>query len=93
MNNLLIICAVIAVIALIALLIFFAFIIYHQMLLLNEVNKRLMLDAKESRDHERITNEEYSNLVQEFNNRTNVEMSKDIFNTEENETFDPHDYS
>ena len=90
MNNVLIICAVVA---LIALLIFFAFIIYHQMLLLNEVNKRLMMQVKESIDHERITTEEYSNLVQEFNNRTNVEMPKDIFNTEENETFDPHDYS
>lgn len=90
MNNVLIICAVIA---LIALLIFFAFIIYHQMLLLNEVNKRLMMEAKESRDHERLTAEEYSNLVQEFNNRPNVELPKNILDTEEDETFDPHDYS
>lgn len=91
MNNVLIICTVIA---LVALLIFFAFIIYHQMLLLNEVNKRLMMEAKESRDHERLTAEEYSSLVQEFNNRNTIETSKSILNDEEDETpFDPHDYS
>lgn len=90
MSNVLIICAVIA---LIALLIFFAFIIYHQMLLLNEVNKRLMMQVKESIDHERITAEEYSNLVQEFNSRPTVELPKNVLDTEEDEPFDPHDYS
>jgi hypothetical protein len=91
MTNIIIICTAIV---LVALLIFFAFIIYHQMLLLNEVNKRLMMDAKESRDHERTTSEEYSALVQEFNNRTTVDTTKNILSEDEDETpFDPHDYS
>jgi hypothetical protein len=91
MTNVLIICTAIV---LVALLLFFAFIIYHQMLLLNEVNKRLMMDAKESRDHERTTSEEYSALVQEFNNRTTVDTVKNILPEDEDETpFDPHDYS
>lgn len=91
MTNVLIICTAIV---LVALLLFFAFIIYHQMLLLNEVNKRLMMDAKESRDHERTTSEEYSALVQEFNSRTTVDATKNILPEDEDETpFDPHDYS
>ena len=90
MNNVLIVCGVIAIVAI---LILFAFIIYHQMLLLNEVNKRLMMQLKESIDHERITVDEYSNLVQEFNNKPIVDTSKNILDTEEDEPFDPHDYS
>lgn len=89
MYTTLIICAVIAIIAL---LIFFGFIIYHQMLLLNEVNKRLMMQARESLEKERLTQEEYSNLVQEFNNRTDTKTQEN-FDLDMEEPFDPHNYS
>jgi predicted Holliday junction resolvase-like endonuclease len=60
-----------------------AIIIYHQMLLINEVNKRIFVFAKEAIDKERITMEEYTKIIQE----QNVELQNKV---EQEETFNPH---
>lgn len=81
-------------------LLFFAFIIYHQMLLINEVNKRLMLMTKESIDKERMTQDNYMDLLNQYNDVVN-EQTISNNNKETNindelgdmdEPFDPHNY-
>ena len=59
----------------IAIVIILTIIIYNQMLLLNEVNKRLLLIAKESIDKERSTQEELSDALLELQSRANEEQS------------------
>ena len=55
-----------AVIALILIAIILAIVIYNQMLLLNQVNKRLLLMTKESIEKERITMDELQERLDEF---------------------------
>ena len=52
----------IAVLAFIIVIIL-AVILYHQMLLINEVNKRLLLMTKESIEKERLTMEELQDMI------------------------------
>ena len=49
--------------ALVSALIIFAVILYHQMLMVNEVNKRLLLITQESIERERITKEEQQDAL------------------------------
>ena len=55
-----IICLAAVVVVIVAVL---TILVYNQMLLLNEVNKRLLLMAKESVDRERATMEELQNAL------------------------------
>ena len=55
-----IICIAVLVIAIVIVL---AILVYNQMLLLNEMNKRLLLLAKEAIEHERMTQEELQDAL------------------------------
>lgn len=94
MNNVLYICLAIIFVAI---LLLFAFIIYHQMLLLNEVNKRLMLMTKESIERERLTQEEYAALLSNYQNsvneQTTVQQEEALELIDDDEPFSPHDYN
>ena len=69
----------------VAIVIVLTILVYNQMLLLNEVNKRLLLLAKESIDKERITQEELQDAlvtIEQMSNETapnnSVQQSKDL---------------
>ena len=66
-----------------------AILLYNQMLLYNEVNKRLLLMAKESIDKERSTHEELQEALQELQDKVNGEQTNT--NLQE-EPFNPHTY-
>jgi type II secretory pathway pseudopilin PulG len=76
-----------AVILLIAVLL--AIIIYNQMLLLNEVNKRLLLLAAESIEKERITMAELNKAIQDQYSLTPVPGQEGEMPQPE-KPFDPH---
>jgi len=69
--------------------------IYHQMLLINEVNKRLLLMTKESIEKERLTMEELQDMI-----HANMDQGSATFVAKEGEElgalgdapFDPHEY-
>ncbi len=63
----------IAVIVL-AIVIVLTILVYNQMLLLNEVNKRLLLLAKESVDKERMTQEELQEALVTIEQMSNNEI-------------------
>lgn len=54
---------IVLTVALVLALIIFAVILYHQMLMVNEVNKRLLLITQESIERERITKEEQQDAL------------------------------
>lgn len=64
-----------------------AIVIYNQMLMVNEINKRLLLMAKESQDKERLTMAEYEEHLHTSMN-PDAPITKDT--VEENE-FNPHE--
>lgn len=67
--------------------------IYNQMLLLNQVNKRLLLMAKESIEKERLTMEEYQATIDSFES-DNATATPVTFTPEDSSTvFDPHAYT
>ena len=75
----------------IAVVIILVVILYHQMLLVNEVNKRLLLLAKESIERERITMDELQDMI-------HTQMSEQPTSPAEVEedmpkgSFDPHEF-
>lgn len=85
---------IVAAIALISIAIILAIVIYNQMLLLNQVNKRLLLMAKESIEKERLTMEELQQRLDEFETEFPTQPQKAITNTfgEDDEPFDPHTF-
>ena len=72
--------------------------IYNQMLLINEVNKRLLLMAKESQENERITMEEFNDrlagLEEDFSSRSQIRSRREEINPllddDDEEPFNPH---
>ncbi len=73
-----------------AALILFAIIIYNQMLMVNEVNKRLLLLTKESVEKERLTMAELESWIRSSgNNDAPVTNTK----VEANDNFDPFSYN
>lgn len=93
----LIICVGILSLVIICILVLLGILFYNQMLVTNEINKRLLLIAKESIDKERSTQEELSAALAELDRVTNeVNNSKPIVeenNTVLDEPFNPHTYS
>lgn len=87
--------SIVAVIALILIAIVMAVVIYNQMLLLNQVNKRLLLMAKESIEKERLTMEELQERLDEFESEYPIQPKKTtvVDNLgEDDEVFDPHNF-
>lgn len=84
-----------AVIALILIAIILAIVIYNQMLLLNQVNKRLLLMTKESIEKERITMDELQERLDEFESEYPIQPKKTTVIDdlgEDDEPFDPHTF-
>jgi hypothetical protein len=54
-----------------------AVIIYHQLLMTNEINKRLLLIARESLERERITMEEHQNTLVQLAIATETNVSQE----------------
>lgn len=86
---------IVAIIALILIAVIMAVVIYNQMLLLNQVNKRLLLMAKESIEKERMTMEELQERLDEFESEYPIQPKKTtvVDNLgEDDEPFDPHTF-
>lgn len=64
-------------------------VIYNQMLMVNEINKRLLLIAKESQEKERLTMAELESWIRSSGNADAV-VEKESNKTEEE--FDPFSY-
>ena len=84
-----------AIVAIVLILVIMAVIIYNQMLLVNQVNKRLLVMAKESIEKERSTMQDLQQALEEFENETGTQTLtnpavKDAL--EEDEPFDPHTF-
>lgn len=78
-------------IIIVAIIIMLAILIYNQMLLLNEVNKRLLLMAKESIDKERMTQEELQEALVNLEHLSNEEPVTSQTYTNETPSFDDND--
>lgn len=86
---------IVAIVALILISIILAVVIYNQMLLLNQVNKRLLLMTKESIEKERYTMEEVQQRLDEFEAEYPVQPKKTSVEDalgEDDEPFDPHTF-
>ena len=86
---------IVAVCALILIAIILAVVIYNQMLLLNQVNKRLLLMTKESIEKERLTMDEVQQRLDEFESEFPIQPKKTtvVDNLgEDDEPFDPHTF-
>lgn len=87
---------IVAIVALILITIIMAVVIYNQMLLLNQVNKRLLLLAKESIESERYSIEEIEEKLNEMEAEfPNANPSKETIDEalgKDEDTFDPHTF-
>ena len=86
---------IVAIVALILIAIILAVVIYNQMLLLNQVNKRLLLMTKESIEKERMTMDELQERLDEFEAEHPIQPKKTtvVDNLgEDEEPFDPHTF-
>lgn len=86
---------IVAISALILIAIIMAVVIYNQMLLLNQVNKRLLLMTKESIEKERMTMDELQERLDEFEAEYPIQPKKTtvVDNLgEDEEPFDPHTF-
>lgn len=86
---------IMAITALILIAVIMAVVIYNQMLLLNQVNKRLLLMTKESIEKERYTMEELQARLDEFETEYPIQPKKTtvVDNLgEDDEPFDPHNF-
>lgn len=83
-------------VALVLIVVIIAILLYNQMLLLNEVNKRLLLMVKESIDRERETQEDLSQALRELDAAANEQAQQPQSVVDEtpvdDDIFDPHTY-
>ncbi len=66
-----------------------AIVIYNQMLMVNEINKRLLLIAKESQEKERLTMAELESWIRSSGN---IEGTQTQSAVKEDEAFSPFEY-
>ena len=86
---------IVAISALILIAVIMAVVIYNQMLLLNQVNKRLLLMTKESIEKERMTMDELQTRLDEFEAEYPIQPKKTSVVDhlgEDEEPFDPHTF-
>ena len=69
-----------------------AVIVYNQMLLLNEVNKRLLLMTKESIEKERQTLADLEEALKNLDSMANLYAPAEKTAEKQEETFDPFNY-
>lgn len=96
METALIACVITLSVVIIAIIVLLGFLFYNQMLAANEVNKRLVLIAKESIDKERSTQEELQSALVELDRATQEQSptsGQDVPTVPEDEApFNPHTY-
>jgi hypothetical protein len=82
-------CVIVCILALLGIL------FYNQMLVTNEINKRLLLITKESIDKERSTQEELQSALLELERSIDEQhtVSKEQSSYEVDEPFNPHSIS
>ena len=85
-------CLIIGVIIVGIILIALTILVYNQMLLVNQLNKRLFLFAKESVDKERATMAEYQAALDQMESNDVVTEIPDEYKGALEEPFDPHNY-
>jgi hypothetical protein len=98
MENAVIICVIVLSAIIACVLVLLGILFYNQMLVTNEINKRLLLIAKESIDKERSSQEELQQTLIELDRVVNEQNNKvplDENNTDQEieEPFNPHTYS
>jgi len=100
MNDSVIITSVIVLAVLVVVIVVvLAILLYNQMLLTNEVNKRLLVMTKDSIDHERGTQEQLNEAISELERVSNEQTGFTPQNLEDGgdesseEIFDPHTYT
>ena len=81
--------------AFILVVIIISILIYNQMLLLNEVNKRLLLLTQESIEKERQTQEDLTEALRALDEATNNQPQPTVTEEpqEQEDIFDPHTYN
>ena len=75
MEKALITCVIVLSVVIVCILVLLGILFYNQMLVTNEVNKRLLLIAKESIDKERSTQEELQSALIELDRAANENQS------------------
>lgn len=85
-------CLIIGVIVVSIVLVTLAILIYNQMLLVNQLNKRLFLFAKESVDKERATMAEYQAALDQMESNDIISEIPEEYKGALEEPFDPHNY-
>lgn len=93
MNNVVFIALIVALVVIVVII---AILLYNQMLLLNEVNKRLLLMTKESVDKERATQEELTEALRQLDALANEQQPRTdigVMPEETEEQFNPHTYN
>ena len=95
MENALVIVVIVLAVLVICILVLLGILFYNQMLVTNEVNKRLLLLTKESIDRERSTQEQLQEALLELDRATNEKNNPTVEDNtptvpDNDETFDPH---
>lgn len=98
METALITCVIVLSAVIVCILVLLGILFYNQMLVTNEVNKRLLLITKESIDKERSTQEELQAALLELDRATNENQSTEDKSNEatdlmEQDLFNPHSVS
>lgn len=86
-------CLIIGVIVVSIVLVTLAILIYNQMLLVNQLNKRLFLFAKESVDKERATMAEYQAALDQMESDNIASVLPEEPTLPLEEPFDPHNFN
>lgn len=85
-------CLIIGVIVISIILIVLAILIYNQMLLVNQLNKRLFLFAKESVEKERATMADYQAALDQMESPDITSVLPEEPKGPLDEPFDPHNF-
>lgn len=97
METALITCVIVLAAVIVCILVLLGILFYNQMLVTNEVNKRLLLLTKESIDRERSSQEELQQALLELDRATNETQvpASDVQTNDPltEEPFNPHTYS
>jgi hypothetical protein len=99
METAVIVCIIVLAVVIVCILVLLGILFYNQMLVTNEINKRLLLLTKESIDRERSTQEELQQALLELDHATNEQNNSNTSTpAEENtgledEPFNPHTYN
>lgn len=96
METALITCVIVLSVVIVCILVLLGILFYNQMLVTNEVNKRLLLITKESIDKERSTQEELQQALIELDRATqenqSTTSSPNAGEAQDEEPFNPHTF-